>query len=136
MKLILNTILVPMNPDFFILGGVAGAAVSTTACHFVACMIYLWVVKKNISLDLKVSRYIIKPLLAVGMMSVVAIFSYQYLSSLLASKIVTILSMLIAGAVYILSVILLKIFSKEYIFMIPYGKNIYKILEKLRIYEK
>lgn len=135
-KLVLNTILVPINPDFFILGGTAGAAVSTTVCHLVACMIDLWVVKKNINLDLKVSRYVTKPLLAVGMMSVAAIFSYQYLSSVVTSKIVTLLSILIAGIVYILSVILLKIFSKDYIYMIPYGKNLYKVLKKLRIYEK
>ena len=48
----------------------------------------------------------------------------------------TVISLGIAVAVYLLMIILLKIFSEEEIFMIPYGKKIYAILKKHRLYGK
>ena len=40
----------------------------------------------------------------------------------------------IAVIVYIAAVVVLKIFSKDELFMIPYGTKICKVLEKLKIY--
>lgn len=135
-KLILNTILIPINPEIFIFGGTAGAALATTVCHFISFMIDMTVMKKNIKLDIKMSQYIIKPIIATGMMSIIAIFAYNYFVNTFSRKIATLISIIIAVIIYGVSVILLKIFSKENIFMIPYGKKIYKILEKLGIYAK
>ena len=42
----------------------------------------------------------------------------------------------IAVLTYALSVIVLKIFTKEEIFMIPYGQKIYKFLQKFGIYRE
>ena len=51
-------------------------------------------------------------------------------------KMATIIAILVAIIIYIISVVALKIFTKEEIFMIPYGQKLYKILEKLGIYKK
>ena len=50
-------------------------------------------------------------------------------------KSLVIISILIAGLIYAISIFILKIFTKEEIFMIPYGQKVYKILEKIGIYK-
>lgn len=135
-KLILNVILIPTNPETFFFGGTAGAALSTTICHGIACMIDIYVMRKNVKLDMKIKQYMIKPLIATGMMGIISIFSYSNLIKIFSDKITTLISIVVAIITYIILVVLLRIFSKDNIFMIPYGKNIYKILEKLRIYNK
>jgi len=49
-------------------------------------------------------------------------------------KIAAIISLLLAVCVYILLIILLKVFTKDEIYIFPGGKMIYKILEKMHIY--
>jgi len=59
-----------------------------------------------------------------------------YFGILGASKIITIISILFAIVLYFISVIALKIFTKEEIFMIPYGQRIYKTLVRLGVYKE
>ncbi len=112
-KLILNLVLVQINPDFFILGGTAGAAFSTTICHLIACSIDFIMLKKYIKLDIKINQYIIKPILATGIMSITAIFSYQYMLPIFSNTIALIASILLSFIIYVLAIIILKIFSKK-----------------------
>ena len=48
----------------------------------------------------------------------------------------TIIALIIAVIVYVLSVIVLKIFNEEDILMLPYGQKIYAILVKIGIYKE
>ena len=48
----------------------------------------------------------------------------------------TIISLLFAVGIYVISVIALKIFTREEMLMIPYGGKLCKILERLGIYKK
>ena len=52
----------------------------------------------------------------------------------MTENVATILSIIIAIIVYILSVVTLKIFSKEEIIFLPYGESLIKIMEKIGIY--
>lgn len=70
-KLILNLILIKINPKIFVLGGVAGAAIATVMCHVVSMMISFIVLIKSIKLKLKISKYFIKPILANFTMGIV-----------------------------------------------------------------
>lgn len=133
-KLILNNILIPINPEIFILGGTAGAAISTTICHLVAFTIDMYVMSKYIKLDLKISSYIVKPIIATIMMAICAIYINKLLLCIISEKLCTILSLLIAAILYVILVFCLKIFSKDNIFMIPYGQKIYKMLRIVGIY--
>ena len=69
------------------------------------------------------------------MMGICSYASYLLLESINIGKMATIISILIAGLIYAISIFILKIFTKEEIFMIPYGQKIYKILEKIGIYK-
>lgn len=135
-KLILNNILIPINPETFILGGTAGAAIATTICHMIAFFIDFKVVNKYIKLKINKKDYLIKPIIATAMMSICTIFIYNQLLSIISEKLCTIISLGIAIVLYIIFVLLLKIFSEDNIFMIPYGNRIYKILSVLGIYKK
>jgi Na+-driven multidrug efflux pump len=61
-KLILNLVLVKVNPDSFVLGGVAGAAFATVMCHVISMFISLIALSKNIKIKFDLSKYFIKPI--------------------------------------------------------------------------
>ena len=123
-KLILNLLLIPINPDKFILGGTAGAAFATAICHMISVIIQFRTLKKEISLKLDYKKFIIKPLIATCIMGFISYQSYSYLIFLINnSNISTIISLGIAVVTYLIMIILLKIFSEEEILMIPYGKK-------------
>lgn len=133
-KLILNTILIPISPEKFLLGGTAGAAISTTMCHLIAFLIDIYIMNKYIKLDIRKRDYIIKPIIATCMMAICSLYSYQILIGMISEKLCTIISIAIAAVIYVILVFLLGIFSKDNIGMIPYGKKIYKILKTIGIY--
>jgi len=56
------------------------------------------------------------------------------LSGIIASQLATIIAIIFAIILYGLSIIALKVFSKEELLMIPYGTKICNILEKMKIY--
>ena len=70
-KLILNLILVRINPNSFVLGGVAGAAFATVICHIISMIISLIALIKNIRIKLSLSKYLIKPILASLLMGII-----------------------------------------------------------------
>lgn len=67
-------------------------------------------------------------------MGICSYFIYLTLSGIIAQKLATILAIVVAVIIYGLAILVLKIFSKEEITLIPSGDKIYKILEKLKIY--
>lgn len=130
-KFILNLVLVPIEGI-----GAAGAAFATVACHTIAFFIGFKVLRKNMKLDLTFSKFILKPILATSMMGICSYAVYLLSVGIITGKLATIIAILVAVLVYGLAVIALKIFTKEEIFMIPYGNKLYKILEKLGIYKE
>lgn len=130
-KFILNLVLVKI-PTI----GTAGAAFATVVCHAVAFMIGFIVLKRHMKLELGFSKFILKPAIATFMMAICSYAVYIILTNVGIGRLSTIIAMCIAIIVYGISIIVLKIFTKEEIFMIPYGSKIYKILEKLKIYKK
>lgn len=128
-KLILNLLLLPI-PEL----NIYGAAIGSIACHAVAFTIVFNVLKKYVKLDLPFKKFVIKPVIATGIMGVCSYTVFLLLSVIIPGNKATILSMLFAVIIYILAVIALKIYNKEEIYMLPKGDKIYKILEKIKIY--
>lgn len=124
-KLLLNCYLVPINPEVFFLGGTSGAAFATVICHFIAVMIEFKVLKKQIHLKLSSKKFILKPAVATIIMGTVAYFTYVFFILKLGEKVALILTLAISILTYILLIIVLKVFSKEEIYMIPFGKKLY-----------
>ncbi len=130
-KLILNIVLIRI-PSI----GVVGAAIGTIACNIIACIIGFSVLKKNMDIKFGISKYLIKPILATLIMAVCSYAIYLGISSIITEKLATIISIGMAIVIYVLAVVSLKIFTKEEIYMIPYGQKIYKLLEKIGIYKE
>ena len=130
-KLVCNLVLVPI-PSI----GAAGAAMGSVVCHMVACAIVFIVIRRSIRLKLGFSKFIVKPVLATIMMGICSYAIYFVLTGILPGKLVTIIALCVAVIIYVLALIALKIFTKEEIFMIPYGQKIYAVLTKLGLYKE
>ena len=129
LKLILNLILLPI-PEL----NVYGAAIGSVACQGIAFVIVFNVLKKYVKLDLPFRKFVLKPALATGIMGVCSYTLFLVLKGINLGNKATIISIIFAVIIYILAVVVLKIYSKEDIYMLPKGEKIYKILEKLKIY--
>lgn len=128
-KLILNLILIRI-PEI----GINGAAIGSVCCHMVATCIGFSVLRKNIKLDTSFTEFILKPVFATIIMAMMAILSGKILGIIInSSRIVTILSIMVAVISYFFALILLKIFKREDYHMLPYGDKIYHFLEKIKL---
>ena len=114
--------------------GVNGAAWASVACHAVAFSIAITALRKNIKLNLTFSQFAIKPIIAVAIMGICSYFIYTTLSGIIIQNLATIIAIISAVIIYGISIIALKVFSKEELLMLPYGNKFCKILEKLKIY--
>jgi putative stage V sporulation protein B len=128
-KLVLNLILVP-NPAF----GACGAAWASVVCHVIAFTIASTALRKNIKLNLPISKILIKPLIAVAIMGICSYFTYSVLIGIIAKKLATLIAIIVAVIIYVLAIVALRVFSKEEILQLPSGNKIYGILEKMKIY--
>lgn len=128
-KYICNVTLIS-NPAF----GINGAAIGSVVCYVVADLIAFIVLKRSIKIDTKLSKFVIKPLLATFIMSIISYGLYINIIKIIGVKLATVISLVVAVLIYGLAVAVLKILTKEEILMLPLGSKIYKILKKLRIY--
>ncbi len=104
--------------------------------NIVVFLVSYKVLTKVIKLNLKPKKFVIKPLMATGIMCITSYTLYRLLGLLISEKIATVIALLFAVVIYFISVIALKIFTKEEMCMIPFGSKICKILERLGIYAK
>ncbi len=132
-KLLLNTILVQINPNEFIFWGTAGAALSTVVSHIFTCTLSMFMVKKYVNIQFGLKDFM-KPILATLMMGICTIFAYNKLLCIISEKVCILLTLLIAITIYFLFILVLKVFSEDEIKKIPFGSAIYNVLKILRIY--
>ena len=139
-KFIINTMLIPMEKieifKIVIPLGINGAAIGTIVCNMIACIIGFSVLKKNIDVKFKISKYIVKPIFATLIMSVCSYAIFLLLSGIISIKIATIIAIMFAILIYALAIVALKVFTQEEILMIPYGQKVYNVLRKIGIYSK
>ena len=110
---IINITLVKINPQDFILGGTAGAAIGSVACYIVAFIINTIFLRKYINIKIDKKNCIIKPILATIIMSIVAISIFSILKTNLKEQMATIIAISITIATYIFMILAMKIFNKN-----------------------
>ena len=132
-KLFLNTVLVKINPDIFILGGTAGAAFSTVIYHIVTFFLELYIMQKNMRIHFELKNFV-KPIVATIMMAVCLVFTYNSLLSIISFKLCIIVALIVAVIIYAILILILRIFSEAEIKMLPGGEILYRVLKILRIY--
>ena len=97
-------------------------------------MISIMALKRTIKLKLGFRRFVIKPILATIIMAICSYFIYSLLLGIIAEKLATIIAISSAIIIYALAVVVLHVFTKQEIKMLPAGNKICMILEKLKIY--
>ena len=113
LKILLNIVLVPMPANTFFLNGATGAAFATAVCHIIAFIIGFSILKRNIKLNLNITKYILKPISACFLMSMSLVYSYKYLNGIIEENMAIIISLIFAVVIYTISLFLLKIFRKD-----------------------
>lgn len=125
-KIVLNYILVGTQSV-----NIVGAAISTLVCYgFICVSDYICLVKyTGVRPDFMAT--FIKPLLAAAMCGLSAWAAYGLLGRVVSETVATVFSIGIAALIYLTAVLLLKIITKNDLFMLPKGEKIAKVLEKL-----
>ena len=129
-KTILNILIIPIQGI-----GIYGATISSQICHFISFILGFIKLKKMVKIKFEIKKFIIKPVLASVIMSVVSYGVYHLLQMLISSKIATLIGLGIAVIVYFIAIIALRIFSTEEIKDMPKGEKIYSTLVKLKMYK-
>ena len=122
-KLLFNVLLIPIV-------GVNGAIISSITANIVSFIICFRILKKSFNISFEISKFIIKPLIASMVTAMFSYLIYVKLNVVTHSKLLLIISLLIGILIYVISIFILKILSKEEIFMIPYGQKVYKRIRK------
>lgn len=122
-KLIFNILLIPII-------GVKGAIVSSILSHITSFIICFISLKRNLDISFRISKFLIKPLIASIIMAVCSYYIYIKLYLIVPQKLLLIISLLIGIIVYIISIFVLKILSEDEIYMIPYGQKMYRRIKR------
>lgn len=125
-KLLLNLTLVKINPNIFMFGGVAGAALATVICHVISMTISFTILKRTVKIKFNILKFIIKPIIASILMGILGLYIYNQLRSIIMQIIAIILSIIVAVAIYVIALFVLKIFDKEELYMLPFYSKLTK----------
>lgn len=129
-KFILNMVLVS-NPSI----NIAGASISSVICQLIVFCICFKVLNMKLKLKITWKKYIMKPVLASAIMGIIVYLLQYFLKGQLGNTVATLVAIMAGVVVYGISVLFMKVLSKEDIMMIPYGTKLYRLLVKLRIYQ-
>ena len=132
-KIILNTCLLNIDPNEFILGGIRGAAFANTVSCILVCMIEIIIMKKYINIEFNIKKFI-KPIVSTIIMMICLICTYNILLGIVSKKMCILISILISIIIYCVMLIVLRTFSNDEIKLLPCGKKLYKVLKFLKIY--
>ena len=121
--------------NFFLVGiptvNIHGASVGTLVCYIYMFIMNFYALCKYTKLIPNLLRTFLKPLLAGLFCAAAAWAASGLLSGRLPDEVTTVISIAVAGIIYLISLILLRVLTKDDILMLPKGKKIAKTLEKL-----
>lgn len=126
-KLLLNLILVGI-PSVNILG----SALSTLACYGVIALLTLNQLRNVLTVRLDFGGILVKPLICGLICGISAFLCWNALTKYAENSIITLISAAVGGLAYVFSLGALRVIAPEDIFMLPNGKKIAKVLEKMR----
>ena len=87
-------------------------------------------------MDTTFRKNIFKPLVSAIIMGAIAYITYYYMNGVFGNSVATVIAILVGALSYGIAIVLTKTFSKEEIYMIPFGTKLYRILIKLKIYKE
>lgn len=126
-KIVLTIILVGV-PSI----NIKGAAIGTLVCYGVAAMLDFIAVVKYARIDFRIGEFILKPVIATGVMGVCVSLGYKYSFDALASNTKsTIFAIAVGIIVYMLMVFATGMVNRQDLDMMPGGDKLIRILNKI-----
>jgi len=130
-KIVINYILVRI-PAF----NISGAAIGTFACYAYIFISEIILLCKYTKVVPNIMATFIKPLIAGALCGFAAWSGYglmtRFIGEVLSGRIITVVSIVFAALIYFISIVLLKVLTKNDVLMLPKGEKIAKVLEKLK----
>lgn len=110
LKLIINLILIPINPNEFIFGGLAGAALGTVICSIANFTVNLYILKRIRKFKMEDYKFLIKPIICTIIMAIIStkiniIINEKFIIN---SKLGTITIISISIFIYLVLILLFK----------------------------
>ncbi len=128
-KIILNVTLIRI-PEI----NIYGAAISSIVCQIISFSYCFGVLQKNLPLNMKLGKYIIKPVISSSVMGIIAYGVYTLIFAILPINILAVLiSIGVAILAYLILVLKMKILSKDEIEQLPAGTKLLRIFTKIKL---
>ena len=108
-KLMVNLILVRINPNQFLLGGVAGAATGTLLCYISSLLISSILLKNNLNMKIKDKTVFVKIIIATFCMALCSKITFVLFLRITSEKMSTIIAIFMAVIIYVFEIIKMKI---------------------------
>ncbi len=127
-------VLAKLISNYFLVGkiGMYGAPISTVICYLCATITNIYFTVKYVGKLPDVKKSLLKPVLCSAISIGLSALIYLWLSTLLISRIATVLCVLLAVFGYLILIIKTKTVTEEEILMIPKGEKIVKWLKKFK----
>ena len=110
---------------------VNGASIGTIVCYLVASILNIRDVKRVQGISFDIGLTYVRPLIASAVMGVSAFIVYKLMYALLKSNSIScLLAIAVAGAVYIVMILVLKVIKPEEIRRLPKGDRIAGLMER------
>ncbi|MBE7016258.1 MAG: polysaccharide biosynthesis protein [Ruminococcaceae bacterium] len=130
-KFILNIILI-RQPQI----NIYGAPIGSIVCQVISFTYGFTVLKRQVSLNLSLKKFVVKPVIATSLMGLATVIVYKVTMLLTSVNLLaTILSIGVAVLLYAFLIIAMRIMSEEEIIMLPSGARILRTVKKLGFYK-
>lgn len=117
---------------------IMGAPIGSLCCYGFIFFASVFILMKTTGISISMGKVFIKPLLSASLCALSAKVSYSLLdfssfSTKIGGAVRLIISIGIGAIIYLIALFITKSIDKSDIFLLPKGKNILKVLEKLKI---
>ena len=130
---VLAGVIVKLLSSFILIGipgiQILGAPIGTLLCYITISVVNFYFVAKHVRFLPRFLNVFIRPLISAVVCAAAALLSYKLLSLISASRIMVLIAILFAGAVYLVSIFLTRTITADDIKLLPKGE---KICYKLR----
>lgn len=119
-----------MNYTFIPVWGIDGAPVATIVCYGIISVLNIIFVIRVVKIRFSLMDFIIKPLFAAAVMGGVLMLLTDFLGN---GRIMTVLSIAVGGAAYIICAFLVHAISREDVLILPKGEKMAALFERLKL---
>ncbi|MDD2494530.1 MAG: polysaccharide biosynthesis protein [Tissierellia bacterium] len=110
---------------------IKGAAISSVGAYIFVALLNWYDINKHTSVNIKLIKITVRPLASTAVMAVAASLSFRIFNSIIGSqRIVTLLSIAVAGIIYVICLFLTGSITQDDLSLIPKGEKLRKFVRK------